>query len=420
MQCPFCHAALAPDAKFCRACGKSLTKTCPHCDKPNGLTARFCAGCGYAFSNNAANEASTPGTNTASPLHQTHSNIPHPTPPTSQEPHTHRHAESENAAPSPASPPPIATHPSESKPVSKPDSSPESVGLKTDQSLSLSATGLKRAAPAGDASQRTSQSPRGHWRFMWVGILAVLIVAGAAGGYYVYSKSHALPEIDAVQASQTVKPVPENAPAVPPPELPATEVPPPEPFELVVPPPAIASDKQLNIPQVSASEAPPSVKSAEPAARAPEHPKGVRELLIGHWRMTGGIIEYLPDGSTQGYRGDGSRLNSGWWRLEGDRLTIGWMRNGRRQEVGCTVLSVNEKELRCQNEKGVQRATRLAREDLPQTQVEPQAQPIQPDKTRPGSNVIQQFFNRELENLKKCEGKWGTTPECPASSWGEE
>jgi hypothetical protein len=92
---------------------------------------------------------------------------------------------------------------------------------------------------------------------------------------------------------------------------------------------------------------------------------GHRRTVVGHRRTVGGIIEYLPDGSTQGYRGDGNQLNSGWWRLEGDRLTIGWVRNGRRQEAGCTVLSVNEKELRCQNERDVQLATRLAREDLP-------------------------------------------------------
>lgn len=420
MQCPFCHAALAPDAKFCRACGKSLTKICQHCGKPNGLTARFCAGCGYAFSNNAINEASTEDSNTASSPHQTPSNTPHPTSPASQEPHTHRHAESENVAPSPASPPPIATHPSEYKPVSKPDSSPKSVGLKTDQSLSLPATGLKRPAPAGDAPQRTSQSPRGRWKFVWVGILAVLIVAGAAGGYYVYSKSSALPEIDAVQASQTVEPVPESAPAVPPPELPVSEVPPPEPSEPVVPPPAIASGEQLNKPQVSAPEPPPSVRSAEPVARASEKPEGIRELLIGRWRTAGGIIEYRPDGSTQGYREDGSPLNPGWWRLEGDRLTIGWVRNGRRQEAGCTVLSVNGKELRCQNEREVQRASRLARVDQPRPQVERQPQPVTQDQKIQGSNPIERILNRELEKLKQCEGKWGTTPECPASSWNDE
>lgn len=419
MQCPFCHAALTPDARFCRACGRSLTNICQHCGKLNGIAARFCAGCGHAFSNNTVNEASTEDSSTASP-HQTPSNIPHPTPPAPQEPHTLQHAEPENAVPSPASPPANATHPSENKPVSKPDSSPKSVGLKTDQSLSMLATGLKQPAPASDAPQRTSQSPHGRWKFAWVGILALLIVAGAVGGYYFYSKSSALPETDAVQTSQTVEPVPENAPAVPPPELPVSEMPPPEPSAPVVPPPAIASGEQLNKPQVSAPEPLPSVRSAEPVARAPEKPKGVRELLIGRWRMVGGIIEYRPDGSTQGYRGDGSPLNSGWWRLEGDRLTIGWMRNGRRQEAGCTVLSVNEKELLCQNERKVQRATRLTREDQPQRQVEQQSQPVTQDKKIQGSNVIERILNRELEKLKQCEGKWGTTPECPASSWGEE
>lgn len=99
------------------------------------------------------------------------------------------------------------------------------------------------------------------------------------------------------------------------------------------------------------------------------------------------------------------------------------MRNGSRHEAGCTVLSVNGKELLCQNEREVQRASRLARNDQPGRQAERASEPVAQVKKSQGSNVIEQvgqIFNRELEKLKQCEGKWGETPECPASSWSEE
>lgn len=176
---------------------------------------------------------------------------------------------------------------------------------------------------------------------------------------------------------------------------------------------------QVQAPMQREAQVPPP--TAAPVARSPEKPKGIRELLLGRWRTEGGIIEYRPDGSTQGYRGDGSPLNSGWWRLEGDRLTIGWEKNGRRHEAGCTVLGVNDKELLCQNEREVQRATRLGLgEDQAPRHVERQSQPVAQDRKNQGANAIEQFFNRELEKLKRCEGKWGKTPECPAGTWNEE
>jgi hypothetical protein len=184
---------------------------------------------------------------------------------------------------------------------------------------------------------------------------------------------------------------------------------------------AVQRTPQVQAPMQRETQAPAPTPSAAPVAQAPEKPKEIRELLLGRWRMVGGIIEYRPDGSTQGYRGDGSPLNSGWWRLEGDRLTIGWEQSGRRHEAGCTVLDVNEKELLCRNEREVQRATRLGLgEDQPQRNVERQTQQVTQDRRSKGANAIEQIFNRELEKLKQCEGKWGKTPECPNSNWDEE
>lgn len=517
MQCQFCHAALAPDAKFCRACGKSLTKICQHCGKPNGIAARFCVGCGHAFSDNTVNGVSTEDAGTGSPR-----KTPSLTPPVPQTPHTFQDAEPENAAPSYASSPAITRHPSENKSVSEPGSSTKTMGLETDRSLSTPTAGLKRAALVGNAPHGTSVSPRGRWKFAWIGIPVIVVVAGSAGGYYLYSGSSNSPGTNAAKATQTAELAPAQEESVLKsatsalPEIKASEGTADDSIEglavdeaeqimargervylkhcsachqvngrgvpnvfpaidgsrivtgnidkhiLVVmdgrPSTAMVgfseqlSDAEIaavvtyqrnawsnsdsdalldpsyvkqfrrpiNKPLANTNPVKPkfSVNPAAPVARAPEKPKGIRELLIGRWRMAGGIIEYRLDGSTQGYREDGSPLNTGWWRLESDRLTIGWVRNGRKQEAGCTVLGVNARELLCQNEREVQRATRMAREDQPQRQVEQPPQPVA--RIKEVTNSIEQIFNRELEKLKQCEGKWGTTPECPASSWSEE
>lgn len=64
-------------------------------------------------------------------------------------------------------------------------------------------------------------------------------------------------------------------------------------------------------------------------------------------------------------------------------------------------------------------ASGLLRENQPQSQVDRQSKPVAQDRGGQVTNAIRQFFDRELEKTKQCEGKWGTTPECPASSWNE-
>lgn len=70
--------------------------------------------------------------------------------------------------------------------------------------------------------------------------------------------------------------------------------------------------------------------------------------------------------------------------------------------------------------KEVRQATGSSRENQPQGRLEQQSQPVAQERSGRLTNTIQQFFNRELDKLKRCEGKWGETPECPANSWNEE
>jgi membrane protease subunit (stomatin/prohibitin family) len=49
VECPSCHTANAPGAKFCASCGTSLappTITCENCEAHNPVGAKFCANCG--------------------------------------------------------------------------------------------------------------------------------------------------------------------------------------------------------------------------------------------------------------------------------------------------------------------------------------------------------------------------------------
>ncbi|MDQ1427803.1 MAG: hypothetical protein QOK39_1279, partial [Acidimicrobiaceae bacterium] len=49
VECPNCHTANAPTAKFCANCGKSMappTVTCANCGEANAAGARFCGNCG--------------------------------------------------------------------------------------------------------------------------------------------------------------------------------------------------------------------------------------------------------------------------------------------------------------------------------------------------------------------------------------
>jgi sec-independent protein translocase protein TatA len=45
--CFYCNTRVAPDAKFCPSCGKSLLPTkCPRCSTSNPLGNKFCSSCG--------------------------------------------------------------------------------------------------------------------------------------------------------------------------------------------------------------------------------------------------------------------------------------------------------------------------------------------------------------------------------------
>jgi membrane protease subunit (stomatin/prohibitin family) len=49
VECPNCHTANTPTAKFCANCGKSMappTVTCANCGEANAVGARFCGNCG--------------------------------------------------------------------------------------------------------------------------------------------------------------------------------------------------------------------------------------------------------------------------------------------------------------------------------------------------------------------------------------
>ncbi len=48
--CFYCKSPVAPDAKFCPTCGKSLEPpTCQNCGKQNTLGNKFCFNCGSAL-----------------------------------------------------------------------------------------------------------------------------------------------------------------------------------------------------------------------------------------------------------------------------------------------------------------------------------------------------------------------------------
>jgi 4-amino-4-deoxy-L-arabinose transferase-like glycosyltransferase len=49
LECASCHAALAPDAEACPACGQAAPTPCAACGYPNRGTARFCGACGAAL-----------------------------------------------------------------------------------------------------------------------------------------------------------------------------------------------------------------------------------------------------------------------------------------------------------------------------------------------------------------------------------
>jgi rRNA maturation endonuclease Nob1 len=48
--CPACGEANDADAKFCKSCGKPLTKTCSACREVNDADATFCDSCGSRLS----------------------------------------------------------------------------------------------------------------------------------------------------------------------------------------------------------------------------------------------------------------------------------------------------------------------------------------------------------------------------------
>jgi hypothetical protein len=51
---------------------------------------------------------------------------------------------------------------------------------------------------------------------------------------------------------------------------------------------------------------------------------------------------------------------------------------------------------------------------------QPTRQTSQQGYPRTLTEKVDQVFNRELQKLRQCEGKWGTMPECPASSWSSD
>jgi len=65
--------------------------------------------------------------------------------------------------------------------------------------------------------------------------------------------------------------------------------------------------------------------------------------------------------------------------------------------------------------------TRPSSSLVPQSQprpAPPQPSPS-PQANRP-SNPIEALVNREIERLKRCQGKWGKTPDCPQGNWNTE
>lgn len=437
MQCSNCQATIAAGVKFCPKCGTpaaafpahTTVKRCPQCGTENPVNAKFCKKDGYQFAGavdkpdtTAAPAASAPagdasicpqcGTSNSSTAKfckkdgYSLQGTGAVTPPPSTGPGT-KSGDGETGISPPVAP-------------EVPQSTP------TKQSVPVLPRPLASTAPSGNAPINGAGA-KSNKRLAIGMALGLALLASAAAGYYFFTETSAPSEKDALQTAPSAEPVAPVSSVV---------------LESVTPASSeatsiggVPSDDNINGPVAEKSkQIPPNGESVRQpttkpqvdlpppatATRAPEKPKDVRELLIGRWQMTGGITEFRPDGSSQGYRGDGSPLNSGWWRLEDDRLTIGWMRNGGRREVGCTVLSVNEREFLCKDERKIQRATRLPNENLPQRPVDQQSKPNEQDKGGRVTTSIRQFINRELEKAKQCEGKWGTTPECPASSWDQD
>ena len=46
IKCPNCGALNDKEAKFCKNCGKQLTKICPNCHASNDSNATYCDNCG--------------------------------------------------------------------------------------------------------------------------------------------------------------------------------------------------------------------------------------------------------------------------------------------------------------------------------------------------------------------------------------
>lgn len=61
-------------------------------------------------------------------------------------------------------------------------------------------------------------------------------------------------------------------------------------------------------------------------------------------------------------------------------------------------------------------ATRPAASQIAQ----PQPHPAPSQQADRPSNPIEALLNREMERFKRCQGKWGKTPECPQGNWNTE
>ena len=60
MKCCHCDAELAPNAKFCRHCGKEIVTFCTECGQPLEKDARFCTKCGTEVQKIESEEKKTP------------------------------------------------------------------------------------------------------------------------------------------------------------------------------------------------------------------------------------------------------------------------------------------------------------------------------------------------------------------------
>lgn len=455
MQCPFCNAALTSGAKFCRACGESLTKICQHCDKLNSIAARFCGGCGHAFSNSTVNGASpedaaivslaptnppeypsphTPATPTSDPSHGAE---PDAALPVVQEivPTARVIAVLSSAVIASRTPPPLAADPTRSMaPAPQPTADPDTGSTPA---LRIRAPGSPAAGQAGmpkwiilAAVVAVLAVTAGTTAWWWVGrdngsviqpssvhnlvqreaqstatvdqdALARKVVTAwletlKQGDFSTHTQFVGFPYLDywgdgsndlIVEGPEQYKQRPMVQDLLGDPVLRKTvyqfqQSYPPQaidqtiagrvdpglvrrfigkdgklirvgfrntqndeqrialfavriteagakvvgmwehsnvPIELTAettyptgeeptPPPqnpgndTIQEAPHNQAPMQREMRAPPPTPAATPVARAPERPKGIRELLIGRWRMAGGIMEYRPDGLTQGYR----------------------------------------------------------------------------------------------------------------------